>query len=203
MEKTFIEENYIKEEIKINAIWANVFAFIVMAMAIVLFGIPFFMIWLRNVQMNRVINTAISLQTWLRNFAILLLIFLPGMIAHELIHGVFFALFADNRFKSIKFGIMPASKLFSPYCHCKKKLRINHYRIAAIMPLVILGIIPAIISNIIGNQLLLFWGIIFIATAAGDILMFAKTLKEKKDTWIFDSPTDIGFDVYRKQGYLQ
>ena len=47
------------------------------------------------------------------------------------------------------------------------------------------------------------FGIAFTAGAAGDILFLIKLMKEKKDTWIFDSPTDIGFDVYRKQGYLQ
>ena len=66
------------------------------------------------------------------------------------------------------------------------------------MPLVILGIVPAVISIITGNLLLLFFGILFTMAAAGDILMFIKLMKEKKDTWIYDSPTDIGFDVYRR-----
>ena len=197
MENNFIEENYIKEEVKINAIWANVFAFIVLAVAVVLFGIPFYMVWLKNVSMNRIYDTAMSLQTQLINFAIGLSVLILGIVVHELIHGVFFALFVENRFKSIKFGIMPASKLFSPYCHCKNKLRINHYRIGGIMPLVILGIVPAVISIIIGNLLLLYFGIFFTMAAAGDILVFIKLMKEKKDTWIFDSPTEIGFDVYR------
>ena len=199
MENNFIEENYIKTEVKISAIWANAFAFIVLAVAVVLFGIPFFMIWLRNVPMNRIYNTSISLQTRLINIAIGLSVLIPGFIAHELIHGVFFALFAENKFKSVKFGILPASKLFTPYCHCNEKLRMNHYRIAAIMPLVILGIVPVIISIVFGNLLLFCFGILFTMAAAGDILMFIKLMKEKKDTWIFDSPTDIGFDVYRKR----
>jgi len=199
MKKNFIEENHIKEEVKISAVWANVFAFIILAIAVVLFGIPFFMIWLRNVPTERLVNTSMSLQTRLINIAIGFSVLILGFIAHELIHGVFFALFADNRFKSIKFGIMPASKLFTPYCHCNEKLMINHYRIAAIMPLVILGIVPAVISIIIGNLLLLYFGILFTMAAAGDILMFIKLMKEKKDTWIFDSPTDIGYDVYRKR----
>ena len=199
MEKNFIEENYIKEEIKISAIWANVFAVVVLAVAVVLYGIPFYMVWLRNIPMNRIFTTSMSLQTRLKNVGVALLILIPGIVAHELVHGFFFAHFAENGWKSIKFGIMPASKLFSPYCHCKDKLMINHYRIAAVMPLVIMGIIPAVISIITGIWILSVFGLAFTAGAGGDILMFAKTLKEKKDTWIYDSPTDIGFDVYRKQ----
>ena len=197
MEKNFIEENYVKEEVKVNAIWANVFGLIVLAIAVILFGVPFFLIWLRNYPVSRLINTSMSLQARLMNVAVALLILIPGIVAHELIHGIFFALFAENKYKSLKFGIMPASGLFSPYCHCRDKLRINHYRIAGIMPLIILGIVPAVISIIIVNLLLLYFGILFTAAAAGDILMLTKTLKEKKDAWIFDSPTNIGFVVYR------
>jgi hypothetical protein len=199
MKHKFIEENYIKEEIRINAVWANVFAVVVLAVAVVLYGIPFYMVWLRNIPMNRIFTTSMSLQTRLKNVGVALLILIPGIVAHELVHGFFFALFAENGWKSIKIGIMPASKLFSPYCHCKDKLMINHYRIAAIMPLVIVGIIPAVISIIIGVWNLFVFGIAFTAGAGGDILFLFKLMKEKKDTWIFDCPTDIGFDVYRRQ----
>jgi len=198
MENKFIEEDYIKEEVRINVIWANVFAFIVLAIAVVLYGIPFYMVWLRNVPMYKVFTTSMSLRMRLMNVAITLLIFIPGIVAHELIHGLFFALFTEKRWKSVKFGIMPASKLFSPYCHCIDKLMINHYRIATVMPLLIVGIIPAVISIITGILILFVFGLAFTMGAAGDILMFIKLMKEKKDTWIFDSPSDIGFDVYRK-----
>ena len=197
MEKNFIEENYIKEEVKINVIWANVFAFIVLAVAIILFGTPFYLIWIRNYPVSRLVDTSMSLHAQLMNVVVALLVLIPGIVAHELIHGIFFELFAENGFKSIKFSILPASKLFSPYCHCKDKLRKNHYRIGGIMPLVILGIVPAVISIIVGNLLLLYFGIFFTMAAAGDILVFTKLMKEKKDTWIFDSPTEIGFSVYR------
>jgi hypothetical protein len=67
------------------------------------------------------------------------------------------------------------------------------------MPMIIQGIIPAIISIIIGSTDLLFWGILFIVAGAGDILMFLKTLKEKKDSWLFDHPSEAGYYIYRKK----
>ena len=199
MENNFDEENYVEEKVTINIIWANIFGFIVLAVAIVLYGIPFFLVWLGNPPASGLVNTSMDLQIRLLNIVIVLIITILGTVAHELIHGIFFTLFAENKFKSVKFGILPASKLFSPYCHCKDKLRRNHYMICSIMPLIIVGIIPAIISIIIGNLILFILGILFTVGAAGDILVFVKLMKEEKDTWVFDSPTDVGYLVYRKR----
>jgi hypothetical protein len=38
----FIEENCIKEEATVNLIWANIFGLIVLAVAALFFGIPFY-----------------------------------------------------------------------------------------------------------------------------------------------------------------
>ena len=115
---------------------------------------------------------------------VLLLVFVPMAIIHEFIHGFFFAIFCNNKFKSVKLGIMPARKLFTPYCRCIDPIKIGFYRIAGIMPLIILGLFPIAISFVIGNGALLSVGIIGITLACGDILMFFKTLKYKKDNWI-------------------
>jgi len=200
--RDFLEENYIKGEIIVNIVWANIFGVIVLIIAILLFGIPFYILWhekFLNVQMiNLIMNSPAQIIMAVKNLAIYLLILFILIVIHELIHGIFISIFAKNRFKSVKFGIAPARKLFSPYCHSKEKLKINHYRIVVIMPLIIMGIIPTIISIIIGNLFLLFWGIIFIMAAGGDALIFLKTLKQKGDSWIFDHPTEPGFYAYKK-----
>jgi hypothetical protein len=200
MKTSFLEENYVKEQVIINIIWANIFAIIVFAIAIILFGIPFYLFWYQGYPVSSIVsaNTTISLLERIRIVAIALLIMMPGIIAHELIHGVVFAIYSENKFKSVKFGIMPASKLFTPYCHCNEVLNIRHYRIGIIMPLILLGIIPAIISIFIGNIFVLFWGILFTMAGGGDILIFIKALKEKKDSWILDHPTEAGYYVYKQ-----
>jgi hypothetical protein len=195
-----IEEKYTKEEIIINIIWANIFGIIVLIIALVIFGIPFILFWHENIF---TINTNISMDIYdkllllLKNIGFMFLIILPGIVLHELIHGIFFAIFSENKFKSVKFGIMSAKKLFSPYCHCKELLNIKHYQIAIIMPLIILGIIPAIVSIFNGNILLFFWGIIFITAGSGDILIFIKTLREIKDSIILDHQSEAGYYVFK------
>lgn len=181
-------DNYIKEEVLIDITRANIFGIIMFIPVLIIFGVPYMLLWHENLA-NDIRAGNISL--------ILAVVLIVGIILHELIHGVFWAAFTKEGFKSIKFGIMPASKLFSPYCHCKEPLKLNHYRLGAIMPLVILGIIPAIIAICIGN---LFWfcvGIFFIIAACGDILIFIKTLKEKNDSLLYDHPSEAGYYIYR------
>ena len=184
----YIEENYIKEEVIINLSWANVFVLIVLVVALIIFGIPYLLIWQETV-VNDIHASSYSL--------IFFLALVFGIVLHELIHGIFWAAFTKEGFKSIKFGIMPASKFFSPYCHCKEPLKLNHYRLGAIMPLVILGIIPTIISICIGSLFIFGLGVFFISSACGDILIFKKTLKEKKDSLLFDHPSEAGYYIYR------
>jgi len=92
---------------------------------------------------------------------------------------------------------MPKEKLFSPYCHCIEILKINHYRLAAIMPTIILGIIPVIISILIGHFLVFIFGTVFIATGSGDILMLLKMKNFKNNVLIYDLPDEAGFIVYK------
>jgi hypothetical protein len=46
---------------------------------------------------------------------------------------------------------------------------------------------------------LLFWVIICIIAACGDILIFHKTIKQKRDSWIFDHPAEAGFFIYKNR----
>jgi len=188
------EENYDKEKMAINIIRANIFGVIILISAIIIFGIPYFLLNYKGISTFSVFP---GIENFFIRALIIVLIFIPGIIFHELIHGIFFAMFSKNKFKSVKFGIMPKEKLFSPYCHCKEIIKVNHYKIAAIMPLIILGLIPAGISLIIGNFLLLWFGIIFISAGCGDLLMVMKMIKEKSDALIYDLPDDAGFIVYR------
>jgi len=201
VKESLVNENYIQEKVIINIIWANIFGIIVFIIALVIFGILFAFLWnVKFAQETNLLNIPRGniLQSLLF-FFIYMLILIIGIILHELIHGIVFARYAKNKYKSIKFGIMPKEKLFSPYCHCKEILRIDHYKMAIIMPTIILGIIPAVISLIIGNIMLLFFGIVFICAGGGDILMLMKILKEKNSDLVYDLPDEAGFIVYREK----
>lgn len=125
---------------------------------------------------------------------ILYLVF--GIIAHELIHGIFWALFAKRGFHSIRFGIL--KKYFTPYCHCKEPLRVKHYITGAVMPAILLGLVPLIYAFIFGKPGWLLFGIFFTASAAGDFLMIRLLSKEARNDWAQDHPAEAGYYIFRK-----
>lgn len=118
-------------------------------------------------------------------------IFIFGIIVHELLHGITWALFAKKGFQSIKFGING----LTPYCHCKEPLKANHYRLGGAMPLIIMGIAPSIAGLIFHNGLYLCIGIFFIWTAGGDIISLFMLRKLGKNVMISDHPDKMGFYV--------
>ena len=200
----FQTENFIKEQVIISIIWANFFGLIVLCISILFFGIPFVSLYTLRFsdfflfhQIERLSEQQLLVFTLKLTLMMFIILFLSAI--HEIIHGLFFALFAESKFKSVKFGIMPAKKLFTLYCHCKEPRKLQHYRIATLMPLVILGILPAMISLLTGNITLLVIGIIMTCGSDGDILLFIKLRKAKKNCWIQDHPTEAGFIVYREK----
>ncbi len=127
----------------------------------------------------------------------ILIKFLPalilGMIIHELLHGITWAIYAPKGWRSIKFGIKWT--LLTPYCHCKEPLKKTHYFLGAIMPLLVLGIMPAVLGIAIGNPNWLLFGIFFTWAAAGDIMGAWMLRKVKKNEWVADHPDTLGFYV--------
>lgn len=183
-------ENYNKEKKTIDLAQANVDALKYLIFFIVLFAAPFYLIWGFN--LPKIDSKNLILMALMPLFTLLI-----GIIIHELIHGFFFALFASKGIKSIKFGML--WKTLTPYCHCKEPLQIKQYIIALLAPLFILGIIPGITSLVIGNLFLLIMGIIFSASAAGDIMIYLLIRKENPEDYVQDHPSEAGCYIFRKK----
>jgi hypothetical protein len=177
----FVADNYIKEELTFKTGREMIFAFFVVIISGLVFGIPFYLLWSEKIQIA-FNNTEVDFQSRLIAVGVFLGIIIIGLIVHELIHGFFFALFCKNKFKSIKFGI--ALKKGYAYCKCKEILRANQYVVSLLMPTIILGIIPSIGSLFIGNSDLLLFGVIFVGAGGSDILIFKKIAKEIKGSWL-------------------
>lgn len=131
------------------------------------------------------------------------LIFFAGLIVltvvHELIHGLFWGIFAQNHFKDISFGFM--KEYLTPYCNCKTPLKKSEYVIGSLMPLIILGFGLTAVSVFIGSEPLLLLGVIMISGAAGDVIAsyrIVKYKKQKSEMLIMDHPTQVGFVVFEK-----
>lgn len=181
-------ENYKKDLLTIDLGFANAFALLLIIPVGIIFGLPFYWIWGWN------IDTVYD-EPLLMAFAPLIVL-VGGIILHELIHGMIWAAFAKKGFKSIKFGIL--LKMFTPYCHCKEPLKVKYYILGAIMPGIVLGIIPAIVAVCIGMKSLLIAGMFFTMAAGGDILIINLLRNENMNDYAQDHPSEAGCYIYRK-----
>lgn len=170
-------ENYTKEKRTIDLIKANGFSLLLLVIVGVLYITPYYLVWFVGLS-PRDFFVHFS-ENWNLTIAILVLpILILGIVLHELFHGIVWARFAKDGFRSIKFGVM--WEMLTPYCHCKEPLTVKQYILGAAMPCIILGVVPAVLAIVLGSFVLLLFGLFFTATAAGDIMIIYLLRKEKK-----------------------
>ena len=120
----------------------------------------------------------------------LILILLIGTILHELIHGVSWSYFGKKPFHAIKFGFQ--LKALTPYAHCKELLELRAYRIGALMPGFVLGILPSTIGIVTGNGRIMIFGLLFTLGSGGDLLILWLIRKVHAGEFVQDHPTRAG-----------
>lgn len=184
------QEGYKKTDLTIGIVKANLFVFLlaipVVAISVLLFA------W-RN---------PISLLTPTPKGSLLFIVlFFMLILAHELIHGLTWSIYAKHHFKDIEFGFM--KEYLTPYCTCTTPLPKSHYILGALMPCIVLGIIPTMIGILLGLHLLFWIGIVMILSAGGDIMIVWKVLAFKKqdsskETLIYDHPTQAGSVIFER-----
>ena len=176
---------YIKEKKTIDMIQASKLALNLFVISLFVFGIIFYMVW--QPEFNFSFSSLIQF----------ILLFIIGIVVHELIHGIVFALYAERGLKSISFGIL--WEYLTPYCHCSEPIKLKGYIIGALMPGILIGIIPAIVSLFNGSMMLLILGVFFISAAGGDFLIVWMLRKENADSYVLDHPSEPGCFIYRKK----
>jgi hypothetical protein len=133
--------------------------------------------------------------TFMQDFFLFIIFILLGIILHELIHGLTWALFVKERLRAIKFGVL--WKYLTPYCHCKSHLKVKHYIAGAITPAIILGMLPTLWAFINGDIMLFFLGSYFIVAASGDFLIIYLLRNEAANSYVKDHETLPGCIIYK------
>lgn len=185
MEELIDLDNYTKEKRTIDIMEANNLALKIIGVGVILLGVTFFLIWKPTVGI-----------TW-QSSILFFLFFILGIVVHELLHGLAFGLFAKSGFKSIRFGFI--KEYLTPYCHCKEPLKLKHYFIGALLPAVVLGVVPIILSFIMGSLFWLIFGIAFFSAAAGDFLVVWVLRHEDPEALVQDHDSEAGCWVFHKK----
>ncbi|MBB6611149.1 DUF3267 domain-containing protein [Pontibacter sp. Tf4] len=186
--------NYSKEELTVSAARANALAIVFIVPVLFLFVPAYIWLWPEQFELH-------TLQSFFREnrenvFLYPLLLFIPGAIVHELLHGLTWALFCKNGLKSIKYGVH--WQLLTPYCHCKEVLPLRPYVLGGMMPGLVMGVLPTIAGLATGNIYLFAFGLLFTFAAGGDALILWMLRKTKKEDLVQDHPDLIGCIVYHK-----
>ena len=175
-------ENLGKKDVSISFWSTNIYAIIIGLPIFIIFYFLYFLIWGK-------LEIPYKFPYWL--------IYLIGVVIHELIHGLFAIKFRKQGIKSINFGI--SWKLITPYCHCKEALFVKDYRIVVLAPLIILGVIPGIVGLVIGLSFIYSFGIIFILAAGGDLLIIWKIRNESRNSLALDCSDKCGCEIYETE----
>ena len=182
-------EGYTNTDLTISVVKANIGALYGLIMTV-----PFIAIYVIRYDGTDFGRSRISAGSGLTVLALLLLL----TVVHELIHGVTWSRFTKKGFKDIEFGVI--SKYLTPYCTCSQPLTKWEYITGALMPGLLLGIVPCIIGCMAADILFLAAGVLMTIAAGGDILIAKMILgnKASKKALYLDHPTEIGLVMFQK-----
>ena len=113
-----------------------------------------------------------------------------GIVIHELIHGLAWAIAGHKPLSAIKFGFQ--WQALTPYAHYRQPLEVRAYRLGVSMPLIVLGILPFLIGIVTGNGWSAFFGFIFTLAASGDVLVLWLIRGVSRGQLVQDHPTQVG-----------
>ena len=183
-------QGYKKTNLTVGIIKANLFV-ILLTIPIVAIGVLLF-VWKNPIEL---------LMPTPHGSLLFIVLFVVLVVAHELIHGLTWSLFSEQHFKDIEFGFM--KEYLTPYCTCLVPMSKSHYILGALMPCIILGILPTALGILLGSHLLFWIGIVMILSAGGDIMIVAKVLAHKsqgkpQEILVYDHPTQAGSVIFER-----
>jgi hypothetical protein len=80
----------------------------------------------------------------------------------------------------------------APYAHPREPVTARAYRIGALMPLLLLGLVPALAALALGAPRLMAFGLFFVFTAGGDLLALWLMRGIPPGRLVEDHPTRVG-----------
>jgi hypothetical protein len=176
----FTEKQAVKRDHSISIGSATVYILILLIPLMVLLIFPYTAMW----GLDNFLNSLIQFMDW-SSFVPAILI---GVIVHELIHGFAWALFGKVPFRKIQFGL----KALTPYAHCRVPIRAQAYRMGAVMPTLLLGILPYVIGLTSGAGWFTVLGLVYIFAGGGDLLVLWTLRGVDGESWVMDHPSRAG-----------
>jgi hypothetical protein len=122
-----------------------------------------------------------------------LVLIVGGVVAHEALHGIAWRL-AGAEAGSVRFGFQV--KTLTPYAHSNAPMTATAYRIGAVTPGLVLGVIPAVAGLVLGVGAVFWYGVIFTLVAGGDALILWLLRGVPGDRRVADHPSKPGCLIF-------
>jgi hypothetical protein len=154
----------------------------VAAVALVL--VPFRLIWGGNG-----ITSALDLvDIWM-----LLVVLIASIVVHEALHGLTWYFLGGRPRPVIKYGVN--WKALMPYAHATTPMSARAYRLGALAPGLLMGIVPAAVALLAGHAATAGWAALFLAFAVGDFMVIYTLRGVPPTTLVRDHPSRVGCEV--------
>jgi hypothetical protein len=118
-----------------------------------------------------------------------------GIVAHELVHAAVWVAAGRGSWSRVQFGWQ--WRALAPFAHYTDPLPATAYRLGAVAPLVVLGIVPALLGTFMGWARLAAFGWLFVVGAAGDLSVLWLLRGVRPTALVVDHPTRAGCLVYQ------
>lgn len=135
-----------------------------------------------------------------RDIIITLVLMTAGVFAHEGIHALGAMIFGKCKKENIRFGFIPRQLMF--YCHAETPMKASAYKIMLLLPVIITGFIPFILSVCLGNIFLVVAFAMLISGGAGDLIMANSLRKVPASALLLDHPKAPAYYLLYKNDAL-
>jgi len=115
---------------------------------------------------------------------------LLGILLHEGVHALAWKYSSGLAWSQFTFGIK--WEALAPYCHAKAPMSRNAYRIGALAPLIVTGILPLIVSYFNATAPLAFFSALMISAAIGDVFVLWMIRHVPPQAQLIDHPENAG-----------
>ena len=157
----------------------------VMALAVALMIFPLAFFWTTSG-----FDTFMDDLLTMRNLLLALPALLVGIVLHEGIHALGWIIFGGVSPRSISFGV--DRKTLSPYAHADVPMGATGYRIGALLPGLLTGILPTLVGIIAVDAGLTLLGAFLLSAAVGDVLVVWVIRAVPGRAQVIDHPSKAG-----------
>lgn len=181
-------QGYVMRDLTVGLVYANVMA-LVLALPVCA---PFVAVFLWRAPDG-------AFRVSMAGLVLFLALYAAMICAHELIHGAVWAVFAPSHWRAVEFGFI--KEYLTPYCTCGEPLEKWQYVVGALMPTVLLGLLPAGAAAVTGSAPLLLLGLALILGGGGDMTIVLALLRHRsaaRATVYLDHPYAAGVVAFER-----